>query len=129
MKDEQLNKFLAYEDIQYIKELESKIKINISEIGVLTQQISDLESTNREYHEKICRIKNKATLLVYANCPHEWEKTQTGQGPHCIYGNWCEHGKPHNEYYDSGYYGYAKYHIVCKICGLVEGQPINFKTC
>jgi len=126
MKDEQLNKFLAYEDRQYIRELESKISKNKYEISILIQQRSNLESANHEYHEKICKIKNKATLLVYANCPHEWQETITGVGS-CKYDKWCKHGK----YTDYGRYDYREnyYHSICKICGLVEGEPINFKTC
>jgi len=127
MKDEQLNAFISYEDRQFIKELEDKIDKNNWEISKLIQQRSDLESANSEYHEKICKIKNKAVLLVYANCPHEWQETITGMGSHCEYRNWCKHGK----HSDIGYYDYRdnNYHTICKICGLVEGQPINITTC
>jgi len=127
MKDEQLNVFISYEDKQYIEELENKISKNNWEISDLIQQRSNLESANHEYHEKICKIKNKATLLVYANCPHEWERTITGTGSYCKYENWCEHGK----YPNHGYYDYRdnQFHTICKICGLVEGEPINFRTC
>jgi hypothetical protein len=126
MKDEQLNAFISYEDRQYIQELESKISKNNWEISKLIQQRSNLESENKEYYEKICKIKNKATLLVYANCPHQWEQTMTGMGS-CKYGKWCDHEK----YRYNGYFDHREnyYHLICKICGLVEGQPINIKTC
>src|SRR5687768_15194142 len=108
--------FMTKEDLQRLKDLRNQIDKAKWEKGTLQTKISDLNTYIDHWKEEMCRLENKARLLYYANCPHEFELTITGSGS-CRYDRWCEHGRSIG-YHASYYMGEQLHHMICKICGL-----------